>query len=101
MEHPDDGFDWKLSKKHPLVLEFKILWEDGEVQRFRRLEMQKLYFEDGKPKALFLAALPVGTRDSFGIAIALRPQESPPAAKSREESGTRRPPAGGLRRPMK
>lgn len=67
----DDGFDWKLSKEHPLVHEFKIHWEDGEVQHCRRLEMPKLYFEDGNPKALFLAALPAGASDSFGIAIAL------------------------------
>ncbi len=55
--------------------------DDGKVQRFERLEMQKLYFEDGQPKALFLGGKPEGTTEGFGIAIDLRPYEFPPSTK--------------------
>jgi len=47
-----NGYDWKLSD-HPLVHQFSITFNDGETMEFDRLEMPKVYLENGKLKALF------------------------------------------------
>ncbi len=65
-----DGFDWKLSK-NSLVQKFEINFSNGEHYEFLRFEMPKIYMEDGKAKALFLAALPKGYGKSFSVALAL------------------------------
>ncbi len=68
-----DGLDWRLSN-HQLVTKFELMWDDGSAQKFSRLEMPKLYFENGKPRVLFLAALPSDEPEehSFNVAIPLR-----------------------------
>jgi hypothetical protein len=65
-----DGFHWELSCD-PLIMLPEITWEDGIVQSFERLEMPKLYLENGRPICLFLAGLPQGADDSFMVAISL------------------------------
>jgi beta-xylosidase len=49
-----NGFDWILAK-HPLVTTLNIKWENGKSQKVRNLERPQLYFENGKPIALFVA----------------------------------------------
>jgi hypothetical protein len=66
--------DWKKAK-NDLVTTFQITWDDQTTQDFVRLEMPKLYLENGKPKVLFLAGLPVGFKYSFNIAVKLSEQE--------------------------
>jgi len=74
MESPD-GLNWGLSK-HVLVKDFNVTWEDGATQQFERLEMPKLYLEDGKPKILLLAARAAGQPQapSFLLIIRLKDQ---------------------------
>ncbi|WJH33547.1 glycoside hydrolase family protein [Paenibacillus sp. CC-CFT747] len=66
----EDGIHWELSRD-PLVMKPQITWEDGVVQPFERLEMPKLYFENGKPAILYLAGLPIGSEHSFMVAVPL------------------------------
>lgn len=66
-----NGFDWKLSA-NPLVHEFAITFKDGDKMEFDRLEMPKVYLENGKVKALFLAAKPKGKEDSFSIVLPVK-----------------------------
>ncbi len=68
-----DGIAWRLADK-PHVLDFSLTWEHGTTERFERLEMPKLYLEDGAPHTLYLAAKPESARDanSFLVAIPLR-----------------------------
>lgn len=72
MESPD-GLAWKPSA-HTLVTQFRLTWDDGSTQEFERLEMPKLYMENGQPRVLFLAARAAGAPEtvSFNIAIPLR-----------------------------
>jgi hypothetical protein len=65
-----DGLTWKLSR-HELVSKFALAWEDGGEDAFERLEMPKLYFEGGRPRVLFLAALPKGGKQSWLLAVPL------------------------------
>jgi hypothetical protein len=65
-----DGLAWKLSK-HSLVSKFALAWDDGGSDAFERLEMPKLYCEGGRPKTLFLAALPKGATRSWLLAVQL------------------------------
>ncbi len=65
-----DGLDWHLAS-NPLVMPFQITWQDGETQNFDRLEMPKVYIEDGRARVLFLAAKPVGEEHSFSVAVPL------------------------------
>lgn len=64
----EDGLNWQLAK-NALVHEFHIDFSDGTQMDFERLEMPKVYMEDGKIKALFLAAKPVGVSKSFSIVL--------------------------------
>lgn len=66
-----DGFDWKLSK-NSLVHKFEITFADGSHYEFDRLEMPKVYLEDGKVKAIFLAAKPRGKEESFSVALEVK-----------------------------
>lgn len=65
-----DGFTWRTAA-HPLVKDFSINWTDGATEQFERLEMPKLYLENGRPRVLFLAALPQGGKRSFLVALPL------------------------------
>ena len=71
MESPD-GLNWKLSN-HLLVKDQSVQWDSGELIKYRRLEMPKIYKEDGVPRVLFLAALEDDDSDghSYNIAIPL------------------------------
>jgi hypothetical protein len=66
-----DGHAWKLAA-HPLVKDFNINWDDGSRQKFSRLEMPRLLFENGAPKILSLAALPVGAKESFLVLVPMK-----------------------------
>lgn len=68
-----DGLAWRQSK-HLLVTEFALDWDDGAREKYKRLEMPKLHFENGRPAVLFLAALPAEDPEqhSFNIAVPLR-----------------------------
>lgn len=72
MESPN-GLDWHISPD-PLVTEFALNWDDGTHETFERLEMPKLFLEKGRPRVLYLAALPSDdpTEHSFNIAVPLR-----------------------------
>ena len=72
MESPD-GLVWKFAR-HILVKDFFITWDDGTAQQFERLEMPKLYLENGRPKVLFLAARAAGdgVTPSFLLAVPLK-----------------------------
>jgi len=67
-----DGMTWERSA-NPFVKDRKIIWDDGHIQYFERLEMPKIYLENGKPMVLFLSALPDDDpkEHSFNIAIPL------------------------------
>lgn len=49
-----DGIDWKLCPK-PLVSKIEVQWEDGSIDKVNKFERPQIYFEDGKPKVLFVA----------------------------------------------
>jgi hypothetical protein len=68
-----DGINWERSA-HSFVKDRKIVWDDGTIQDFTRLEMPKIFMEEGKPKVLFLAGLPSDDPEehSFNIAIPLK-----------------------------
>jgi hypothetical protein len=76
-----DGRTWRPAR-HPLVQGFELRWEDGTRQKFSRLEMPKLLFEDGQPTVLSLAALEEGATESFLVLIPL--QSPPPPANPRK-----------------
>ena len=60
------GLDWQMSENE-LVLAPGTLSFDDDTSVFcdRTADMPKLYFENGKPKALIIATLPKGEDDSF------------------------------------
>jgi hypothetical protein len=60
--------DWILSP-NSLVHQFSITFKDGEKMDFDRFEMPKVYLENGKVVALFLAAKPKGREDSFSVVL--------------------------------
>jgi hypothetical protein len=68
----EDGLDRHISP-NPLVTQFALDWDDGTHQEFERLEMPKLLLEKGRPRVLYLAALPSGesAEHSFNIAVPL------------------------------
>lgn len=68
-----DGINWERSA-NSFVKDRNILWEDGKTQNFTRLEMPKIFMEYGKPRILFLSALPADDPEehSFNIAIPLK-----------------------------
>ncbi|TXE13899.1 sucrase [Seonamhaeicola algicola] len=68
----EEGMDWTLAQQ-PLVLKAgKLFWTDGtETLCERTADMPKLYFEDGKLKALVIAVLPKDSDDSFSLVIPL------------------------------
>jgi len=63
-----NGLDWTLSS-NSLVHKFSITFKDGEHMDFDRFEMPKVYLENGKVIALFLAAKPKGKEDSFSVVL--------------------------------
>jgi hypothetical protein len=67
------GLHWKLAEQ-PLVLKSgKIYWTDGsETLCERTADMPKLFFENGKPKALIIAILPKNSEISFSLVILLK-----------------------------
>lgn len=63
-----DGLNWHLAK-NVLVHDFHIDFSDGASMDFSRLEMPKVYMENGEIKAIFLAAKPVNSEKSFSIVL--------------------------------
>ena len=51
-----DGIEWNLAEE-PLISAKVLNWDDGTVQKFKRLQRPQLWFEDGKPAVLFCAAV--------------------------------------------
>jgi hypothetical protein len=64
----DNGLDWHLAK-HSLVHKFHLDFTDGTSMDFDRLEMPKIYMENGKVKAIFLAAKEKGIAKSFSVVL--------------------------------
>jgi hypothetical protein len=64
-----DGIDWDLAPK-PLVSRIELTWENGTTEKLSRLERPQLFFENGRPKVLFLAAA-YNKEHSFNIHIPL------------------------------
>ena len=70
----DDGIDWKLAE-HSLVLDRKILWENGTIEELKDLERPQIWFDnDGEPAVLFCAATRVKREPGnvFNIHLALQ-----------------------------
>ncbi|MFN3161888.1 MAG: glycoside hydrolase family protein [Rubinisphaera brasiliensis] len=66
-----DGLNWDVAK-HPLVLNRKLTWKEGDTHLFHRLERPQLWLENGKPAVLFCAAEPTAEKEhSFNVAIPL------------------------------
>jgi inosine-uridine nucleoside N-ribohydrolase len=73
-----DGFSWEQSD-HVLVSDLTVNWENGTKQQMSHLERPQIYFEDGKPKILLVAAdiLEGGViNESYNIRIPLVTPES-------------------------
>lgn len=67
----ENGKEWRQSK-NLLVTEKVIHWTDGTVQEVNNLERPQLYFENGRPKAIFLAvSLSADMSHSFNVHIPL------------------------------
>ncbi len=64
----DNGLDWSLSA-NSLVHKFNITFANGESMVFDRFEMPKVYLENGKVVALFLAAKYRGKENSFSVVL--------------------------------
>ena len=61
-----DAVHWELAAQ-PLVMPGRVIrWADGRSQSFKRLEMPKVYLENGKPKVLLLAALDTSVQVAEG-----------------------------------
>lgn len=66
-----DGIAWKPAE-HVFVTTPEVTWADGQRQKLNALERPQLFFDGGKPVALFCAAADNKTRDgSFNIQIPL------------------------------
>jgi hypothetical protein len=76
-----DGRAWRPAK-HSLVKDFSIRWDGDTQQKFSRLEMPKLLFENSRPTILALAALPEGARESFLVLVPLGGQSTSTATNS-------------------
>lgn len=70
-----DGLDWELSR-NALVHRFALDWEDGSRQPVSRLDMPKLYCEEGRPRVAMFAVLVGDENDpneqSFNLIVPLR-----------------------------
>ncbi|WP_297089721.1 hypothetical protein [uncultured Draconibacterium sp.] len=72
-ESDAEGLVWKPTKNPLVMLPGEIKWTDGTVTKTQRTaDMPKLYYENGKPKALIIAALPKNSEDSFSLVIPLK-----------------------------
>ena len=70
-----DGFSWKLSA-HRLVSDLNILWETGTREKMSHLERPQIFFENGKPAVLLVAADKEENgviKTSYNIQIPLKP----------------------------
>lgn len=91
-----DGRSWRPAR-HSLVKDFTIRWAGGTPQKFTRLEMPKLLFENGRPEILSLAALPEGAKESFLVLVPLLSTAGIQRATAADfKTGTRRPQTGTL-----
>lgn len=64
-----DALEWNLAK-HFIVSPFQIKWADGTTQKVHRFDQPQLFFENGRPKALFLAVKENGDEiDELGYNI--------------------------------
>lgn len=50
-----DGINWFLPADDPEAYSLNVTWEEGISTKQERLERPQVYFEDGRPKYLFLA----------------------------------------------
>ncbi len=67
-----DGLDWRRAQ-HPLVSTTVLRWEDGQLQPLDRLERPQVWLDGGRPAVLFCAAKDAGTKETFNVAIPLKP----------------------------
>jgi len=65
----DDGFDWKPAK-NVFVTTADIQWAERQERKLVLLERPQLYRENGKPVALFCAAMDAAA-DTFNVQIPL------------------------------
>jgi len=63
-----NGLDWQLAP-NPLVHKFEITFADGDHFEFERFEMPKVFMENGRITALFLAAKPRNEEHSFSVIL--------------------------------
>jgi hypothetical protein len=66
----EDGYDWKPAK-NALVTTIDIEWAEGNGQELLFLDRPQLYHENGKPVALFCAAMNAKA-DTFNVHIPLQ-----------------------------
>lgn len=66
-----NGRDWQTAAE-PVVASRRIVWADGSVAEYSRVERPQLLFENGRPRTLFVAVKPTKEADdSFNIHIPL------------------------------
>lgn len=63
-----DGLNWKVTEDS-FVASYSVNWDDGARMNFERLEMPKLYFEDGMPRMLLRGAYLPFTGDAAAPGI--------------------------------
>lgn len=65
-----EGLDWTIAENPLFIRAGKIDWTDGTSTFCQRTaDMPKIYFENGKPKALIIAVLPKDSEISFATII--------------------------------
>jgi hypothetical protein len=50
-----DGINWFLPADAPEAYSLNVTWKEGVSTKQERLERPQIYFEDGRPKYLFMA----------------------------------------------
>lgn len=70
----EDGLDWTVAP-NPLVKTFELPTKSGEVERYERLEMPRVVFVDGEPRALQLSAYRGDESPAFNLRLELVPPD--------------------------
>lgn len=65
----ENGLDWKPAEQ-PLASRLEIQWEDGVLEKVKRLERPQLWIEGGVPKVLYCAVM-AQDGECFNVAIPL------------------------------
>ncbi len=69
----EEGLDWRASENYLVLSPGLLKYDDGsQVVCHRTADMPKLYFEDGRLKALIFATLPKNSDDSFVTIVPIR-----------------------------